>query len=160
MTSSPTEIATAYHEAGHAAMALALGRDIHRVTIRANHLRQGQCEIKKGRVRPAKDFVETEILILFAGFAAEARHRGEYDSAGATQDLRSIRAMTEKRVASQRQIERLERRMLAKAEYLLEQPDVWRAVELIAAELLRSTTISGGAARHLFDQAAHETGSD
>jgi hypothetical protein len=33
----------------------------------------------------------------------------------------------------------------------------WRAVELIAAELLKHGVISGRAARHLFEQANRET---
>ena len=42
--------------------------------------------------------------------------------------------------------------MLAKAEHLLAREGHWRAVELIAAELLRRGVISGRAARHLFDR--------
>ena len=44
--------------------------------------------------------------------------------------------------------------MLDKTEHLLDQPGVWPAVEQIAAELIRSTIISGRAAKHFFDQAA------
>ena len=44
--------------------------------------------------------------------------------------------------------------MLDKAEYILDQPGVWLAVQRIAEELLLHTTISGRAARHLFDRAA------
>ena len=54
--------------------------------------------------------------------------------------------------AGERQAERLERRLLAKAEHLLARQGHWRAVELIAAELLRRGSISGRSARHLFDQ--------
>jgi hypothetical protein len=61
------------------------------------------------------------------------------------------------RAGGQRQVERLERRMLDKAECILDQPGVWPAAERIAAELLLHTIISGLAARHLFDQAAAET---
>jgi hypothetical protein len=34
--------------------------------------------------------------------------------------------------------------------------DQWRAVEAIAAELIRSETISGRAAKHLYEQALRE----
>ena len=154
MTFSPAEIATAYHEAGHAVIALALGRPVQRVSVQANHLRLGQCELKKGAGRPAKDAVETEILILLGGLAAEARQTGEYARAAAAQDLRGVRLLTQTRAESPRQAERLERRLLDKTEHILDQPGVWLAAERIAEELLRSTTISGRAARHLFDQAA------
>jgi ATP-dependent Zn protease len=156
MTFTPTEIATAYHEAGHAVMALALGRHVQRVSIQPNHLRLGRCELKKGAFRPAKDAIETEMLILLGGLAAEARHTGQYAYGGAAQDLRGVRTLAQMRASSPRQAERLERRMLDKTEHILDQPGVWLAAIRIAEELLRSTIISGRAARHLFDQAAAE----
>ncbi len=154
MTASPRQIATAYHEAGHAVLALYLGRSIHRVSILPNQSSLGQCDIQKGSFRPSKDQLETEILILLGGVAAEARQMGRYDWGGASQDLRSVRRLSEQRAGGLKQVERLERRMLDKAEHLLEQPGVWNAVELIANELLKSTTISGRATRHFFDWAA------
>ncbi len=151
---APPNLATAYHEAGHAVIALALGRSVQRVSILPNQLRLGQCELKKGKVRQQHDPVETDILILLGGLAAEARFTGEYTWEGAQQDLGSVRTLTIRRSASQKQVERLERRLLDKVEHLLADPAVWLATEMIAAELLRSTTISGRTARHLFDQAA------
>ncbi|MGL4460522.1 MAG: cell division protein FtsH, partial [Planctomycetia bacterium] len=148
---------TAYHEAGHAAVALALGRTVDRVSIKANHLRLGWCLFGKGSFKPTKDLIETEILVLLAGLAAEARHTGRYSWGGADRDLRDVRAMTKLRAGGAgKQVERLERRMLDKTEHLLDDPAVWRAVEKIAAELIEKTTISGRAARHLFDRAAAE----
>jgi len=155
---SATSRATAYHEAGHAVIALVLGRNVQRVSILPNQLRLGQCELKKGRAKPAHDPVEVEILILLGGLAAEACYSGEYLWVGAQQDLRAVRAMTSERVAGLKQIERLERRLLDKVEHLLADPATWRATELIAAELLRCTTISGRAAKHLFEQAAAQVG--
>lgn len=151
--STPEEIATAYHEAGHAVIALALGRPIHKVTVQPNHLRMGVCHLSKGAFRPSQDALETEALILLAGLAAEARHTGVYRWDGAALDLRAVRNLTEMRGGSIRQVEKLERRWLDKVEYLLEQPGVWPAVEAVAAELLSNITISGRAARHLYDQA-------
>jgi hypothetical protein len=133
---------------------LALGRNVERVSILPNQLRLGQCELKKARVKAAHDPIEVDILILLGGVAAEARYMGEYSWAGAQQDLRAVRARTSQRANGEKQVARLERRLLDKVEHLLADPAVWRATELIAAELLRCTTISGRAARHLFDQAA------
>lgn len=160
MTYSPNEIATAFHEAGHAAIALALGRPVQRVTVQPGHRRLGHCELKKGTFRPSKDALETEMLILLGGLAAEARRMGRYGWEGAAQDLRNVRVLSQMRAAGERQVERLERRMLDKAEHILGQPEVWLAVKGIADELLRSTTISGRAARHLFDQAAAQAEKD
>jgi ATP-dependent Zn protease len=146
----PALVATAYHEAGHAVVALALGRPVHGVSALPNRDRLGHCEFRKGVYRPSEDWVEREILIALGGIAAEAIHSGAYAWEEAERDLQYVRDLTEQR-AGRRQAGRLERRMLAKAEHLLAKPDHWRAVELIATELLKHGEISGRAARHLFD---------
>ena len=151
MAATDDELATAFHEAGHAVVALALGRPVQRVSILPNQSRLGHCELKKGTFRPSEDVVEREMLILLGGPAAEARHTGQYDWAAAAQDLRDVRALSKTRAGGERQVERLERRMLDKAEHILDKPGVWRAAERIADELIRQTTISGRAARHLFE---------
>jgi ATP-dependent Zn protease len=144
--------ATAYHEAGHAVAALALGRPVHKVSALPDRDRLGWCEFKKGVFRPSDDWLEREALIALAGLAAEARHTGEYALAEAGRDLRYVRKLALQR-ASERSVERLERRLLAKTEHLLADDAHWRAVEGIAAELMRHGQISGRAARHLFDAA-------
>ena len=148
----PFDEATAYHEAGHAVLALALGRPVQRVSALPNRERLGQCDFRKGVVRPSEDWLERELLIALGGVAAEARHTGTYAWDMADRDLQYVRDLAVRR-AGERQAERLERRLLAKAEHLLAKDGYWRAVELIAAELLRRGSISGRAARHLFDQA-------
>jgi hypothetical protein len=154
----PRLLATAYHEAGHAVVALALGRAIQRVTVvpgktHAGVESLGQCHIQKGRFRPSKDWLEDEILILFAGMAAEAQITGQYSTGGALQDLRAVRRFVESRASGERQVARLERRLLDKTEHLLSDAGNWQAVEAIVAELLVHQTISGRAARHHFEQA-------
>ena len=147
----PFDEATAYHEAGHAVLALALGRPVQRVSALPNRERLGQCDFRKGVVRPSEDWLEREILIALGGLAAEARHCGAYGWEEAERDLRYVRKLAVQR-AGERATERLERRMLAKAENILADDGHWRAVELIAAELIRHGVISGRAARHLFDR--------
>src|SRR3954469_24811357 len=141
----PADEATAYHEAGHAVVALALGRPVQRVSIRPDRELLGVCEFRKGVFRPSEDWLEREILIALGGVAAEARYTGTYAWDGADRDRRYVRGLAVQR-AGERQAERLERRLLAKAEHLLDRPGHWRAVELIAAELLRRRAISGRAA--------------
>ena len=142
---------TAYHEAGHAVIAIALGRSVQRVSILPKLQTLGRCEFQKGKPRPTEDWLEREILISLAGLAAEARHTGQYSWAGATQDLQSVQRLAVMR-AGERHYERLQKRLLAKVEHMLERPELWRAVELIASELLKSETISGRAVVHLFEQ--------
>lgn len=149
--------ATAYHEAGHAVIALALDRPVHRVSVLPNRERLGQCEFGKGVSRPSEDWIEREILISLAGMAAEAKHTGTYGFAEADRDLRYVRRLVLKRT-SERAAERYERRLLAKVEYLLADDANWAAVERIAAELLKHGAISGRAAKHLFELAKRESG--
>jgi hypothetical protein len=154
--------ATAYHEAGHAVMALELGRPIHKVTIVPGQSdiglkRDGVCHIKKGRSKASKDWLEDEVLILFAGLVAEARWTGTYNFPGATQDLRQIRRYSLMRADGEKQIERLERRWFQKTEHYLSDPVLWSATETIAESLLQSQTISGRAARHLMEQAKRQS---
>lgn len=156
MDETPThDEATAYHEAGHAVVALALGRPVHRVSVLPNQERLGQCEFRKGVFRPSEDWLEQEILIALAGMAAEARHTGQYARDGAGRDLRHVHKLALQR-AGERQLERFERRMLMKVENLLAGEGHWRAVELIAAELMRCGVISGRAAKHLFERGCAE----
>jgi ATP-dependent Zn protease len=155
MMDPPFDEATAYHEAGHAVVALALGRPIHRVSVLPDGQFLGLCQFGKGVFRPSEDWLEREILIALGGVAAEAIHTDNYAWDGAARDLLYVRGLAAQR-AGERQAERLERRMLAKTEHLLAQKGHWRAVELIAAELLRRGVISGRAARHLFERGCDE----
>jgi ATP-dependent Zn protease len=148
--------ATAYHEAGHAAVALALNRPVHRVSVLPNQRLLGKCEFRKGVQRSSDDWIENEILIALAGMAAEAQQTGGYDRAAAGHDLRHARKLMLFRT-SERSLDRYERRMLAKVENLLADVGIWRAVEQIAAELLKLGVISGRAAKHFYDQAIQAT---
>jgi ATP-dependent Zn protease len=152
---SPHSEQTAYHEAGHAVIALVLGRPIHRVSVLSNSQRLGQCEFGKGVFRPSEDSLEREILIALAGLAAEARHSGTYAMDAADRDLRYVRRLVLQR-KSERAAPRYEERMLAKVEAMLGDNRVWHAVESIAAELLKFGAISGRAALHLYKNATDE----
>jgi ATP-dependent Zn protease len=155
MPHSPEQI-TACHEAGHAVVALALGRAVQRVSILPDETRLGACEIRKGAVKPSDDDLETAMLVFLGGLAAEARLTGVYGWGGASQDLREVMSMCLGRAGNEKRAEKLAGRMLSKAEHVLNQPGMWEATQLIAAELVRRTTISGRAARHLFDEAQRQ----
>ena len=153
--------ATAFHEAGHAVMALILDRAISKVTIAPgqSHLgvqRLGACHLQKGRSKNSQDFLEDEVMILLAGMVAESQITGQYCHQGAAQDLRFVRRMLASRNEGERQIERLERRLLNKTEHHLLDKNAWDAVERIAKELIQHETISGRAAKHLYDQALRD----
>src|SRR2546423_657742 len=59
----PADAATAYHEAGHAVVALALGRPVTRVSVRADRERLGWCAFGKGVFRPSADWLQAEGLM-------------------------------------------------------------------------------------------------
>ncbi|GAA5510354.1 cell division protein FtsH [Novipirellula caenicola] len=155
---SPALVATAYHEAGHAVMALSLGRPIDKVTISPRRLqveggRLGACKIQKGRTKSSRDWLEDEVLILFAGMVAEAIITGEYCESGAAQDLRTARRLLHTRPGTPQQMERIERRLVDKTAHILSDEGHAKAITMIAEELLAKTTISGRAVRHFFNMA-------
>jgi ATP-dependent Zn protease len=142
---------TAYHEAGHAVAALALGRPVAWVSIRPDRKFLGICAFGKAVFRPSEDWVEREAVIALAGPAAEAGLTGEMDWAAAAHDYDYALDLARGRGGRDgRKAERLVKRWLAKADHLLGREDAWAAVERIAAELVRVEEISGRAARHLF----------
>lgn len=152
----PFDVDTAYHEAGHAVIALCLNRLVDQVTIMPKLRYLGKCKFKKAQRRSSDDWIENEILIALAGMVAEARHSGRYDRQSAGMDLRFARKLMELR-ASPRAMENFEKRMITKTEYMLSDEKTWLAVETIARELLKTGTISGRAATHFFNIAMAES---
>jgi ATP-dependent Zn protease len=77
MERSPAE-ATAYHEAGHAVMALALGRPVACVSVLPTRQLLGTCEFGKAVFRPSEDWLERELLIALVALAiSNARNSGQ-----------------------------------------------------------------------------------
>lgn len=150
--------ATAWHEAGHAVMAVSLGRSIEKVTISPARLqtggsRLGICRIQKGRSRKSNDRLEDDVMILLAGMVAESRVTGRYCADGAAQDLAFVERLLSDRARNERQLERLTKRILDKTEHVLAEETHAEAIKLVADELVRKVTISGRAVRHFFEQA-------
>lgn len=139
---------TAYHEAGHAVMALLMGRSVQKVSIIPSQNRLGVCKMQKGRVKQVQDKLEAEMLILLAGMAAEGRRAGKYNIAGASQDLHMVEKLAMSRSGNARQAEKLIHKTLDKTQHLLSNKGTWKAVKIIAEELLENESISGRAAKH------------
>ena len=149
-------ILTAYHEAGHAVMALLTGRSVKKVSIIPSQNRLGACTIQKGRTRQVQDKLEAEILILLAGMAAESRKSGRYNVQGASQDLRGVEKLALARSGNPRQAQKLVHKMLDKTQHLLNNKATWSAVKMIASELIEHESISGRAAKHHFTLAQNQ----
>ena len=64
--------ATAYHEAGHAVVALILGRPVKRVSILPKHERLGTCEFGKSEVGPTEDWLNEKSSLPWV--ASRPRH--------------------------------------------------------------------------------------
>lgn len=143
--------ATAYHEAGHAIVALVLGRPVEKVTIRENSLRLGQVQMSNRRGTPIKDEVEVQALILLAGVVSEARRTGVYNWRGAQQDMQGVRRLARFRASTEKQEERLQQRWLDKAEYLLDDDGTWKAVTEVVRELLDKKSLSGRAVAQILE---------
>lgn len=139
---------TAYHEAGHAVMALLMGRSVQKVSVIASQNRLGVCTIQKGRAKQVQDKLEAEVMILLAGMAAEGRRSGRYNMQGAAQDLQVVEKLALSRSGNAKQASKWIHRMLDKTQHRLSDKDSWQAVKVIAAELLEKESISGRAAKH------------
>jgi len=154
--------ATAFHEAGHAVMAMLLGRPVEKVTIAPGQMqsgisRLGACKIQKGRRKSSNKPMEDEVLILLSGMVAESRVTGRYCQRGASQDILLVKSLlSENRATNERQLQRLAQRMVDKTENLLSGAEPTKAIELIANELLKKETISGRAVRHFFEIAIQQ----
>lgn len=155
------QLATAYHESGHAVMALLEGRPIEKVTIcpaqmEAGGSRLGACKIQKGRQKSSQDPLESEVLVLLAGMVAESHFTGRYCQVGASQDLMMVERLLSRRVSKERELQRLAKRMLNKTEHILNAKINRTAIISIAQQLVKKETISGRAVRQLFTEASQQ----
>lgn len=139
---------TAFHEAGHAVMAILMGRPVQKVSIIPSQNRLGAMTLQKGRTKQVQDKLEGDMLILLAGMAAEGRKSGKYNLQGASQDLRMVEKLALARAGNARQASKLIHKMLDKTQHLLSDRANWTAVKAIAAELLEHESISGRNATH------------
>jgi len=73
--------ATAYHEAGHAVVGLALRRPVREVSILPDRIHLGWCEFHK-----PGDWLVREVLIALGGIVAEIRYFGDFGPSGAARD--------------------------------------------------------------------------
>ncbi len=147
---------TAYHEAGHAVIAIVVGRSVNKVSIIPGGNRLGACKMSKGRKKASQDVLEAELLILLAGLAAEGRKSGRYNMGGAAQDLRDAEKLAFSRAGNSRQAEKILKRTLDKVHHLFDQSANWAATKSIAEALLESEAISGREADHLYRMAVEQ----
>ena len=97
-------------------------------------------------------------MILYAGMVAESGFTKQYCQFGAAQDLREVRQLLGRtRARNERQLEKLEQRLLDKTEHALNDEVHLAAIEMEAKELLEKETISGRAVEHFFKMAQQQS---
>ena len=148
--------ATAYHEAGHAVMALALGRPVASVSIVPDQQYLGLCAFGKAVFRPSEDWIEREALIALAGLAAEVPDKRRL-RLGRGRQGPALRRGADPGDRRQRTPGAcLLKRLLSKAEHLLSREENCASWRAWCASLSQRETISGRTARHLFEEGQRE----
>jgi len=153
----------AYHEAGHALVALAEGFRVKRVTISRRGRLGGACESglalpSRASRRSLRRIVGATAAVALAGSAAQAREalaRGSRSRAPASPPLFSAGSEDDEQIAT-RFARRLHagaaarraylRRVRAHVELVLAEPAAWAAVRRLARALLRARTLTGAEA--------------
>jgi len=142
-------------------VAAIVGRPIQKVTVEPANMqtggvRLGAVKFQKGRSKSTNDWLEDEVLILLAGMVAESKFTGQYCESGARQDLSAVRNLIDRRAATERQMEKLEQRLLDKVEHLLDQPHHVAALKMIVDELMAKQTIKGRTVKHFLNMAMQQ----
>ena len=122
---SEQRIHTAYHEAGHAVIAIITGRNVNKVSIIPGGNKLGVCKMSKGRKKASPDALEAELLILLAGMAAEGRKSGKYNMQGAAGDLRDAEKLALIRAGNPKQASKVLKRALDKVHHHFDQSVNW-----------------------------------
>ena len=147
---------TAYHEAGHAVGAFAIGRRFNKVTIVPDDDTLGSLtgcgwgsklspELDEGaRLRHR---VEAEIILSLAGCVAEAKMTGGCDHIGASGDYNDAVFYASYVTDSTEETEAYIAWLLEKTKNVLSRR--WDAVELLADELIKRREIGYKAAREI-----------
>lgn len=149
--------ASAYHEAGHAVVAVLLARSVQSVKLHpGTHC--GKCA---GRVRctnhprltlrgasnPARirQYIEREIIIAWAGLAAESLHRGRKTLDGAGDDAEMITALLRRLEPDAERRTALGRNLFEQTVRLLKRR--WSAVRRVAEALVQHGFLTGAGLR-------------
>jgi hypothetical protein len=153
--------ATAYHEAGHAAMRLELGRRLAHVTIKPDDESLGHIlklptkldvewfDQHDWRIRR---WAETEIMTLLAGGESERRLTGRRNNPGARFDERQASEVAMRSEGEGDRAHAYLRWLRFKVADWVVSPLLWQPIEAIAAALIDKETMTGAEVRDLFWQ--------
>lgn len=157
-------VATAYHEAGHAAVAVWFGLQLERVELTPDHpVHAGCCQEKVDDPDALSLAVELgeeavirpQIKILLAGRAAQ--QKGGYDHVPGSDhhDVETALRMAALMVGRGGEAEELLAQSLIETRRLLDSAAVWAGVEALADELLRQGRVEGDDAHRILAAASN-----
>jgi hypothetical protein len=144
----------AYHEAGHAVVAVRLGHRLGPVTIRPD---PGGQFLERAKTHFTDSRWGGDPTVMLAGYYAEKRHapsthwlggsQGDIGQAGRALD-RIFGPTTDDNRDEKAKLWRVLERG---AREIVKDPDVWHAIEALAAVLLEKKTLSGRAAKAIIE---------
>lgn len=145
---------TAHHEAGHAVVAVVQGLRFRQINITAQQMpgytRLGWVElapVKSNRgysKRRDSDYLERLGRVDYAGYICQARFKRQEPRFVMTGEVSDLRTIARSYFNSELKIRNWMRRLFDETCAILDRPDVWQAVELLAAELLNKYHTSKG----------------
>ncbi len=152
---------TAYHEAGHAIVALAVCRDILRVSVDPDDTSRGRTELVSLRERilvspdvepdpVTRRILERDALFGLGGIASERLCGADVDPRGSRSDLEEVLARLMCASGSDDEALSYAGWLLSRAETMLRRR--WRNVRRLARELTRRGTLTGVEVRRLLDR--------
>ena len=152
----------AYHEAGHAVAAFEQGVPFEEVTIipeggMSRHLRRGDFgrtfrpDARAGRGR---EQIEADIIVTFAGPAAEAKFGGRRNLVAARGDSASAAKLAAQVCTSHEEVVAYVEWLTIRAVKLIAGRPQWKAVQAVAASLLENHEISAVDARKIIKGAS------
>lgn len=155
-------IATAYHEAGHAAVAVWLGLRLERVELTPDHpVHAGCCREKVDDPHALslavelgeEDVIRPQIKILLAGRAAQ--QKGGFDDipGGDYHDLETALRVAKLMVGCVSKAQEVLDQSLLETQRLLDSAAVWAGVEALVGELVVKGRIEGDDAHRIIAEA-------
>ncbi len=154
----PDQIATAYHEAGHAAVAVWFGVQLERVELTPDHPVHAGCCWEKVDDPHAlslavelgeEDVIRPQIKILLAGRAAQQKGGFDHVPGGDQYDRETALRIAALMVNCTSEAEKLIDQSLAETRKLLDTAAVWAGVEALAGELIRKGRVEGAEAQRV-----------
>jgi len=155
--------ATAYHEAGHAVIALSERMRVKSATIVPGEdywgavARQNMTRVQMGFDEPAKmhRYLTREIRVILAGLAAEWRFTGRNNFRGASSDYKEAINLSLHVYGSDTIVPYL-RFMSALMKEEVSKPARWAQIKAIAEALMERGTIRNREIREICDQAVND----